>query len=45
MTWVKQIGELLPDACDPDVPPEGGKLNELETFVGLKKQNLAVDCR
>jgi hypothetical protein len=30
-------GELLPDACDPEVPPEVGELDELETFVGSKK--------
>jgi insertion element IS1 protein InsB len=44
ITWVK-IGELLPDAYDPDVPPEVGELDELETFVGSKKQNLALECR
>lgn len=37
ITWVKQIGELLPDAYDPDVPPAVGELDELETFVGAKK--------
>lgn len=37
ITWVKQIGELLPDAYEPDVPPEVGELDELETFVGSKK--------
>lgn len=37
ITWVKHIGELLPDAYDPDVPPEVGELDELETFVGSKK--------
>jgi hypothetical protein len=37
ITWVKQIGELLPDAYDPDVPPEVDELDELETFVGSKK--------
>ena len=37
ITWVKQIGELLPDAYDPEVPPEVGELDELETFVGSKK--------
>jgi transposase-like protein len=37
ITWVKQIAELLPDADDPDVSPEVGELDELETFVGSKK--------
>ncbi len=45
ITWVKQIGELLPDAYDPEVLPEVGELDKLETFVSLKKQNLALDYR
>lgn len=44
ITWVKQIGELLPDAYQPDFVPDVGELDELETFVGSKKQDLAVDC-
>lgn len=36
--WVKQVGELLPKAYDPDKIPEVGELDELETFVGSKKQ-------
>ena len=43
ITWVKQVGQRLPDAYDPQTTPEVGELDELETFVGLKKQNLAVD--
>jgi transposase-like protein len=43
ITWVKQIGELLPDTYAPEVIPEVGELDELETFVGAKKQNLALD--
>ena len=35
--WVKQLGEKLPDAAKEDVIPEVGELDELETFVGLKK--------
>lgn len=35
--WLKQVGELLPDAYDPDSRPEVGELDELETFVGAKK--------
>jgi transposase-like protein len=41
--WVKQVGERLPDAYDPETTPEVGELDELETFVRSKKQNLAVD--
>ena len=37
ITWVEQVGELLPDAYDPDTIPEVGELDELETFVGAKK--------
>jgi transposase-like protein len=43
ITWVKQVGERLPDAYEPDTPPEVGELDELETFIGTKKQNLAMD--
>jgi len=35
--WLKQVGELLPDAYDPEIVPEVGELDELETFVGAKK--------
>ena len=34
ITWVKQGGELLPDAYRPDLIPDVGELDELETFVG-----------
>ena len=37
ITWVKQVSELLPAAYDPEVFPEVGELDELETFVGCKK--------
>jgi len=37
ITWVKLVGELLPDAYDPETIPEVGELDELETFVGSKK--------
>ncbi len=41
--WVEQVGQNLPDAYAPQTIPEVGELDELETFVGSKKQNLAVD--
>lgn len=44
ITWVKQVGERLPDAYAPETTPEVGELDELETFVGSKKQALAMDC-
>ena len=37
ITWVRQVGERLPDAYDPQATPEVGELDELETFVGSKK--------
>jgi len=37
MNWVKQVGELLPDAYEPETIPQVGELDELETFVGCKK--------
>ncbi len=37
INWVKQVGELLPNAYNPEPIPEVGELDELETFVGLKK--------
>ncbi len=43
ITWVKQVGELLPDAYDPETVPEVGELDELQIFIGSKKQNLALD--
>ena len=43
--WVKSVGKLLPEAYDPETIPEVGELDELETFVAQKKQNLALDSR
>lgn len=37
ITWVRQVGERLPDAYEPETTPEVGELDELETFVGSKK--------
>ena len=44
ITWVQQVGELLPDAYAPDEIPKVGELDELQTFVGSKKQDLDLDC-
>jgi hypothetical protein len=41
--WVKQLGAQLPDTYDLETPPTVGELDELETFVGSKKQNLDLD--
>jgi len=40
INWLKQIGEQLPDAPEKDVIPEVGELDELETFVGSKKNKI-----
>ena len=37
MNWVKEVGELLPNAYEPETTPQVGELDELETFVGQKK--------
>ena len=37
ITWIKQVGKMLPDAYHPEQTPEVGELDELETFVGSKK--------
>ncbi len=43
ITWVKKIGNDLPKCADYDEIPEITQIDELETFVGKKKQNLALD--
>jgi transposase-like protein len=45
INWVKQVAQLLPNSYSPEVTPEVGELDELETFVGKKKQNLDMDSR
>ena len=45
ITWVKQVGERLPDAYDPETIPQVGELDELETFVGSKKTKFASGLR
>ena len=40
ITWVRQVGELLPDAYDPETTPQVGELDELETFVRSKKNKI-----
>ena len=37
ITGVKCVGQLLPDAYEPETVPLVGELDELETFVGSKK--------
>ena len=37
LSWVRQAGELLPDAYAPEDIPDVGELDEPQTFVGQKK--------
>ena len=39
----KKTGEILANSPGTDEIPEVTQIDELETFVGKKKQNLAVD--
>lgn len=43
INWVKQAASNLPDAPESSEIPEVAQVDELETFVGKKKQDLAVD--
>jgi transposase-like protein len=45
ITWVRQVGEQLPDAYHAEQVPQVGELDELETFIGQKKQDLDMDSR
>ncbi len=45
ITWVKKVGELLPNAYDPESTPHVGELDELETFVGHKKTRFGFGQR
>jgi insertion element IS1 protein InsB len=42
ITWVRAVGELLPDAYDPETVPEVGEPDELQTFVGSKKNKVWI---
>ena len=45
INWVKEVGKNLPDTPEKTEIPEVTEVDELETFVGKKKQNLVVDSR
>ena len=40
--WVKQLGKQLPDAPEESEIPEVGELDELQTFVGSKKNKIWI---
>lgn len=44
INWVRQAGRQLPEYPPIESIPDVGELDELQTFVGQKKHNLAVDC-
>ncbi len=42
INWVRQVGERLPHVYLPDVTPQVGELDELETFVGRKRNKVWI---
>ena len=44
INWVRDVGNSLPS--EPDYPeiPEVAQIDELQTYVGKKKQNMGLDC-
>ena len=40
INWITQVGENLPDAYLPEQVPQLGDLDELQTFLGSKKNKL-----
>ena len=43
INWHKEVGKELPDSYEPEQIPEVGEINQVYTFVGKKKQSLALD--
>ena len=43
INWVKDLGNAIPDTPGYDEIPEVTQIDELETFIGKKKQDLVVD--
>jgi len=37
MLWVRDVGERLPTAYDPEETPNVGECDELQTYCGVKK--------
>ena len=42
MNWVKQAAQLLPNSYEPEITPEVGELDELETFAALVFLGLSI---
>ena len=45
INWVKEVSNTLPDTPQKHEIPEITQVDELETFIGKKKQNLVMDSR
>ncbi|BAZ69386.1 IS1 transposase [Fischerella sp. NIES-4106] len=43
INWVRQTGNMLPKSPEYHEIPEITQVDELETFIGKKKQNMVVD--
>jgi hypothetical protein len=43
INWVKEVAGKLPDPPEHSEIPEVAQVDELETFVSKKKQNLVMD--
>lgn len=43
INWVKEEGENLSDSPELETVPEVGEIDELQTFVGSKKE-MDLDC-
>lgn len=42
LNWIKQAADTLPDSNDPEEMPQVGELDELETFVGHKRNKFWI---
>ena len=43
--WVRKSAIALPDAPQVEAIPEITEIDELQTYIGQKKQNMALDNR
>ena len=43
INWVKQVEKLLPDTYEAEDTHQVGEVDELQTFIGKKKQSLDLD--
>ena len=45
INWIKSAALSLPEQPDYQEISEVTQIDELQTYIGKKKSNLAVDCR